>query len=118
MAGHLVDDREAALVCRHRDQHAAPRSKQAEGLVEQPAVVLDVLEHLEGQDGAEPRPGRVEGVEGGPQQLLAGCLLEILCEPLRAFLLEIAQQAGSAIGKRLAQRLRRSRRSKRRSNRR
>jgi hypothetical protein len=50
--------------------------------------------------------------------LLAGCLLEILCEPLRAFLLEIAQQAGSAIGKRLAQRLRQSRRGKRRSNRR
>jgi hypothetical protein len=50
--------------------------------------------------------------------LLAGCLLEILCEPLRAFLLEIAQQAGSAIRKRLAQRLRQSRRGKRRSNRR
>jgi hypothetical protein len=38
--------------------------------------------------------------------LLAGCLLEILCEPLRA------------IGKRLAQRFRQSRRGKRRSNRR
>jgi hypothetical protein len=30
--------------------------------------------------------------------LLAGYLLEILREPLRAFLLEIAQQTGSAIG--------------------
>jgi hypothetical protein len=50
--------------------------------------------------------------------LLAGCLLEILCEPLRAFLLKIAQQAGSAIGKRLAQRLRQGRRGKRRSSRR
>ena len=50
--------------------------------------------------------------------LLAGYLLEILCEPLRAFLLEIAQQAGSAIGKRLAQRLGQSRRGKRRSSRR
>jgi hypothetical protein len=38
--------------------------------------------------------------------LVAGCLLEILCEPLQVFLLEIAKQAGSAIGKRLAQRLR------------
>jgi hypothetical protein len=50
--------------------------------------------------------------------LLAGYLLEILREPLRAFLLEIAKQAGSAIGKRLAQRLRQSRRGKRRSSRR
>jgi hypothetical protein len=50
--------------------------------------------------------------------LLAGYLLEISREPLRAFLLEIAQQAGSAIGKRLAQRLRQSRRGKRRSSRR
>jgi hypothetical protein len=44
--------------------------------------------------------------------------LEILCEPLRAFLLEIAKQAGSAIGKRLAQRLCQGRRGKRRSSRR
>jgi hypothetical protein len=44
--------------------------------------------------------------------LLAGYLLEILREPLRAFLLEIAKQAGPAIGKRLAQRLRQSRRGK------
>jgi len=50
--------------------------------------------------------------------LLAGCLLEILCEPLRAFLLEIAKQAGSAIGKRLAQWLRQGRHGKRRSSRR
>jgi hypothetical protein len=50
--------------------------------------------------------------------LLVGFLLEILCEPLRAFLLEIAQRAGSAIGKRLAQRLHQSRRGKRRSSRR
>jgi hypothetical protein len=50
--------------------------------------------------------------------LLAGYLLEILREPLRAFLLEIAKQTGSAIGKRLAQRLRQSRRGKRRSSRR
>jgi hypothetical protein len=50
--------------------------------------------------------------------LLAGYLLEILREPLRAFLLEIAKQAGSAIGKRLAQRLRQRRRGKRRSSRR
>jgi hypothetical protein len=50
--------------------------------------------------------------------LLVGYLLEILREPLRAFLLEIAQRAGSAIGKRLAQWLRQSRRGKRRSSRR
>ena len=50
--------------------------------------------------------------------LLAGFLLEILCEPLRAFLLEIAKQVGSATGKCLAQRLRQSRRGKRRSSRR
>jgi hypothetical protein len=50
--------------------------------------------------------------------LLAACLYEVIREPARAFLLEIAKQTGSAIGKRLAQRLGQSRRGNRRSSRR
>ena len=50
--------------------------------------------------------------------LLAGYLPAILREPLRAVLVDLAKQTGSAMGKRLAQRLRQRRRGKRRSSRR
>jgi hypothetical protein len=50
--------------------------------------------------------------------LLAACLYEVICEPARVFLLEIAKQAGSAIGKRIDERLLQGRRGKRRTSRR